>query len=412
MNDDAALGAVVDRVAELLHLHIGLRCESALYSRLRRAVRDEAAAHGLDVEGYPAALLPGSPVMQSLVNRITVQETAFFRHPEQFDILARDILPTLRPPVRVWSAACSNGQEPYSLAMLLDESGVDGSVIATDLSTSAVQRTAEARYEPRELTGLSSQRIARYMIRSGSRWEVERAIRDRVTVFRHNLLDPIPDRVKSCQLVFCRNVLIYFSPHHAKVFLDRLADAMPRKLWLFLSSTETIWQVTNRYEAIRIDEGFVHRTREAHVPEARSPARPPVTARTAQGRRQSTVRKVTARAPAHEAPPVPPAPPDHAEQAALAARVGQEALSAGDCGSAVVEFRKWAYLTPDDVMAHVHLGLALEAAGERSSARRAYSVAQRVLLTVDPAHVEGAMEGFAVDELARFLHGKNQECAP
>ncbi|MCP2247509.1 CheR family methyltransferase [Lentzea aerocolonigenes] len=409
MNDDATLDALVDRVAELLHLHIGLRCESALYSRLRRAVRDEATAHGGDAQGYLAALLPGSPVMQRLLNRITVQETAFFRHPEQFEILARDILPTLRPPVQIWSAACSNGQEPYSLAMLLDESGVDGSVIATDLSTSAVQRTAEASYGPRELTGLSSERMARYLTKKGTCWEVCRAISDRVTVFRHNLLDPIPERVKSCQVVFCRNVLIYFSPQHAKVFLDRLADAMPRKVWLFLSSTETIWQVSNRYEAVRIDEGFVHRNREAHTPVARSPVRPPAPARTVQGHRQSSPRKITARTPVPETPPVPL---DHAEQAALAARVGQEALSSGDCGSAVVEFRKWAYLTPDDVMAHVHLGLALEAAGERSSARRAYSVAQRVLVTVDPAHLEGAMEGFAIDELARFLQGKKQEGEP
>jgi chemotaxis protein methyltransferase CheR len=409
MNDDVTLDGLVDRVAELLHLHIGLRCESALHSRLRRAVRDEATAHGGDAEDYLAALVPGSPVMQRLLNRITVQETAFFRHPEQFEILARDILPTLSPPVKIWSAACSNGQEPYSLAMLLDESGVDGSVIATDLSTSAVQRTAEARYDPREMTGLSSERIARYFTGKGSRWEVCRAISDRVTVFRHNLLDPIPERVKACQVVFCRNVLIYFSPQHAKVFLDRLADAMPRKVWLFLSSTETIWQVSNRYEAVRIDEGFVHRNREARTPAARSPVRPPAPVRTVQGPRRSSERKTTPRAPVAETPPVPL---DHAEQAALAARVGQEALSSGDCGSAVVEFRKWAYLTPDDVMAHVHLGLALEAAGERSSARRAYSVAQRVLVTVDPAHLEGAMEGFAVDELARFLHGKKQEAEP
>jgi hypothetical protein len=184
---------------------------------------------------------------------------------------------------------------------------------------------------------------------------------------------------------------------------------MPRKVWLFLSSTETIWQVSNRYEAVRIDEGFVHRNREARTPAARSPVRPQAPGRTAHGHRRSSGRKTTARAPVPETPPVPL---DHAEQAALAARVGQEALSSGDCGSAVVEFRKWAYLTPDDVMAHVHLGLALEAAGERSSARRAYSVAQRVLVTIDPAHLEGAMEGFAVDELARFLHGKKQEGEP
>ena len=101
---------------------------------------------------------------------------------------------------------------------------IDGSVIATDLATAAVRRTAAARYHTRELTGLSPARIARYLTNTDGTWQINKPIRNRVTVFRHNLLDPLPDRIRSCQVVFCRNVLIYFSPHHSRAFLERLAD--------------------------------------------------------------------------------------------------------------------------------------------------------------------------------------------
>src|SRR6185312_14086517 len=92
---------------------------------------------------------------QSLLDRITVQETSFFRDPGQFTALA-SILTSIVEPVTIWSAGCANGQEAYSLAMTLAESGIeDWRVIASDISTSALSRTEEACYSERELRGLS-----------------------------------------------------------------------------------------------------------------------------------------------------------------------------------------------------------------------------------------------------------------
>ncbi len=79
--------------------------------------------HGHDLNTYATAVATGGHTLQSLLDRVTVQETAFFRHPEHFAVLARDILPTLSPPVMIWSAACANGQEAVSLAMVLEEQG-------------------------------------------------------------------------------------------------------------------------------------------------------------------------------------------------------------------------------------------------------------------------------------------------
>jgi chemotaxis protein methyltransferase CheR len=154
MTNSQALETVVDRVAELLRLRIGLRPDPTLRGRVRRAIRDEASQHGQDLATYFDILVVGSNALQSLMNRVTVQETAFFRHPEHFEVLARDVLPTLPRPATIWSAGCANGQEAFSMAMLLEEQGIDVPVIATDLSTTALQRTSVARYTRRELSGL------------------------------------------------------------------------------------------------------------------------------------------------------------------------------------------------------------------------------------------------------------------
>ena len=135
-------------MAGLLHQRIGLRPDPTLRGRLHRAIREELHDGGQDAATYLDSLADGGDALQALLNRVTVQETAFFRHPEQFEVLAREVLPTLPQPVKIWSAGCANGQEAFSLAMLLEEQGIDGSVVGTDLSTTALQRTVAARYSP------------------------------------------------------------------------------------------------------------------------------------------------------------------------------------------------------------------------------------------------------------------------
>ena len=197
MSQDHPSAEVVDRVAELLKSRIGLRPDPFLRSRLGRSIRDEAAQHKLDVEDYLQTLFVTEGALQSLLNRVTVQETGFFRHPEHFQVLAHDVLPTLAQPIRIWSAGCANGQEAFSLAMLLEEQGIDGSVIATDLSTQALERTSAARYAPRELTGLSPARIARHLTETKAGWQINESLRERVVTVRHNLMSPLPDQVRS-----------------------------------------------------------------------------------------------------------------------------------------------------------------------------------------------------------------------
>jgi chemotaxis protein methyltransferase CheR len=408
MTTGAPSAQVIDRVADLLHARIGLRPDGSLRARLGRCIRDEAALRETDVDHYVDVLLTVDGALQSLLNRATVQETAFFRHPEHFAVLARDVLPTLPRPVQIWSAGCANGQEAFSLAMLLAEQGVDGRVVATDLSTAALDRTTTAQYTAQELTGLSPARVARHLTRSGSLWEVNQGLRSRVTARRHNLIDPLPEEVRGSHVVFCRNVLIYISVEHSKAFLSRVADTLP-EAWLFLGSAETMWTISDRFATVPYADTYAYRPQQAGVvrqPDAvrRPELAPPAPART---RRPATV--VPARRAAR--------PVATGAATGALARTGLDALSRGDGANAIVAFRKWVYLAPDDAVAHLHLGLALEAAGDDAAAQRAFGAARRALPDGDTARVgqveqiEAFLGGYSTDELRRLLDAKRQGCA-
>jgi len=420
MTSSRAPEAVVERVAEILLHRIGLRPDPTLRGRLQRAIRDEMSHHAQDPTTYLDRLVAGGEALQGLLNRITVQETAFFRHPEHFEVLARDVLATLPRPVKIWSAGCANGQEAYSLAMLLEEQDIAGRVIGTDVSTAALQRAAAARYHARELSGLAPRRIASHLRPTADGWQINAAIRNRVTILRHNLLDPLPPDVQSCHVIFCRNVLIYLSPQHVRAFLDRIAETFPASTPLFLGAAETIWQVSDRFIAVPIGDTFIYRRAIAGPVSVKAPTQRTVPA----GTRQTTV-----------VPPVPFRPPrlvarqqrdsgrpgsgprqlstEPASSTSIdqLAKVAHDAIAAGDFGTAVVAYRKCAYLAPDDPVAQLHLGLALEAAGDEASAQRAYAAARQALLKADSAQSVAGFEGYATAELASLLDSKQRRAA-
>jgi chemotaxis methyl-accepting protein methylase len=403
MTGSRASEAVLDRITSLLHRRIGLRREQTLRSRLDRCLRDGAVEFGQNLDAYVECVLADPDMLQRLVNRMTVQETAFFRHREHFEVLAREILPVLDGPVAMWSAACANGQEAFSLAIVLEEQGIDGAVFATDLSTAAVQRTRTARYTKRELAGLSPEQVDRHFTRVGDDWEVRARIRDRVTVTQHNLLDDLPPHVARCQVVFCRNVLIYFSLEHARAFLGRLADLSPAAA-LFVGSAETIWSVTDRFDTVHTGGTFFYRPRSAS-PAIVAPAVP--VSRPAHRRvvPSEAVRSAS----------VPPRPrtadPDSTTLERLTL-TGQRRAAEGDHAAAAVAFRKCAFLAPHDPIAHLHLALVLDAAGDRTSARRAYSAARQALLDSGPASAGRATEGYTSADLLRLLDTRLQMIEP
>jgi chemotaxis methyl-accepting protein methylase len=386
----------LDEAARLLARRVGLRLDPAVRGRLARAVRDEAERLGADASAYVAHLHGDAAALQDLLNRVTVQETSFFRDPGQFLALANDVLPSLGKdglPVHVWSAGCANGQEAYSLAMVLAESGLpEWQVVATDISTKALARTAEARYAGRELDGLSPERRDRYLVPvtgAADTWEVAPALCKRVVAFRHNLAaDPPPLPAGRCHVVFCRNVLIYFGHDEVVAFLNGLAAWLPPGAHLFLGYSESLWLVSERFHLVRLGDAFVYRNGPApgagairHTAPAKASPPPRPTG------------------PAQAPPPTPR--PEPSEAGLLAE--GEAAMGAGDYAAAVIAFRKAAFLDPDQPVAHLSLGLALEATGDRAASQRAYAAARAAVGRGDTAAIETTLEGYRLDELTRLL---------
>jgi chemotaxis methyl-accepting protein methylase len=405
MTDDGVQTAALVAAARFLARRVGLRADPSIQGRLTRCLQEASAARGLDLPTYVALLTSDEAAVQDLLNRVTVQETSFFRDPMQFAALADRILPGITGPITVWSSASSNGQEPYSLAMTLDESGLpDWRVIASDISTKALARTRKARYATRELRGLSVERQEQYLRPVGAEWEVVPALRERVQVVQHNLLSDVPPfPVGSCQVVFCRNVLIYLSDDEIHAFLQRLEEWLPPGGWLFLGYSESLRQVTDRFRLIRVGDAFLYQrpTQVSAVPAPRPPpriraTRPPVEP-ARKPRRAVRVPAGTDAARLNSA--------GHLAAGILAQR-------AGDAGSAVAAFRRCIYLDPDHVLAHLNLGLTHESAGDPASARRAFTAARAALGRNSGPLVEAALEGYALTELIRLLDAKLARSRP
>lgn len=191
----------------------------------------------------------------ALLNQITVNETCFFRYPAQFDFLRQHVLPALveqhsdgREPVQIWSAGCSTGEEPYSIAMTaLDVFGPAASrfvqISATDASSAALQAARRAEYSVKSLRLVDDANRDKYFRRvSENRFALCDAVRQMVLFRKSNLLDDARQRAASWDIVFCRNVLIYFASESAAEILDGLYHSLDLNGYLFVGHSEILKQ--------------------------------------------------------------------------------------------------------------------------------------------------------------------------
>ena len=191
---------------------------------------------------------PDRTLQAQVVEALTTNETSWYRDGDPFTALRTVVLPeiTARPgfdgTVRIWSAACSSGQEPYTIAMELAElpapRPVRGQILATDLSAAMVRRTEAGRYSQLEVNrGLPAPKLVRYFVRQGTEWQIDPKLRAMVTARTMNLAVPFP-ALGSFDIVFLRNVLIYFDVPTKQGILRRIRSVMRPNAYLFLGSAE------------------------------------------------------------------------------------------------------------------------------------------------------------------------------
>ena len=237
-----------------------------LESRLTPIARRRNMA-SLDELAAAVRLQHDQTLLADITDAMTTNETSFFRDQKPFDQFRQIILPTMlasraaRKTLRIWSAACSSGQEAYSLAMLLAEesyklAGWRIEIVGTDISREILERARTATYSQFEVQrGLPITLLVKYFAQAGDRWQLSQKIRDMVTFREFNLLNDLTS-LGQFDLVFCRNVLIYFDQPTKTQILERMAKIIPADGILCLGGAETVLGVTDRFKPIEGQRGL------------------------------------------------------------------------------------------------------------------------------------------------------------
>lgn len=214
--------------------------------QMKRRIDSLIAKHGVDgYDNFVRLLRSNHDVFEEFVNYLTINVSEFYRNPNQWDILENDILPQLLKQsgnnLKIWSAACSTGDEPYSLIMLLSKFMPleKTHVLATDIDNQVIEKAKAGLYSEKSLAGLPSAFRERFFSKVGEKnYAISPEVKKRVTFQQHNLLkDSYPTGL---DMIVCRNVMIYFTEEAKEEIYQKFHQALRPGGILFVGSTEQI----------------------------------------------------------------------------------------------------------------------------------------------------------------------------
>jgi chemotaxis protein methyltransferase CheR len=438
--------SLLQEFGRFVESRIGLHLPLGRLVDLERGLRAAAQETGwTDTEAFTRHLLD-APVTKDLQDllaaHLTIGETYFYRDPRAFEVFEKEVLPPLirsrvgkERKLRIWSAACCTGEEPYSIAMAVrrvlgDDHDWNVKILATDLNPRFLQRAAKGIYGPWSFRTLPEKMRERFFHRhSEDRWRIDDRIKQDVTFTGLNFLEDtfpsVANDTRALDVVFCRNVLMYFSRETASKVIAKLRKCLVEDGWLFTSATDAPRDLFKGFAVHQADGTIVYRRRdEAAVPQvapfviAPSQTEPPaVTLQIPSTRKPHSIRKATGASLTHRAEPVPATPLnvkgaklqpscDHRQEARRLADQGRfdEALLRIDLalesdkldplahylrgvilheknldGEATVALNRALYLAPSFVLAHVTLGNLMRRSGKEKAARRCFENARDIL---------------------------------
>ncbi len=259
-----------DFIAALLKARSGLIVSRDKVYLLESRLTPVARRRGLDtLEKLIAAMRrqADEELTRTVVEAMTTNESFFFRDATPFDIFRDQVLPRLREHnaaskrIRVWCAAASSGQEPYSLAIYIKEQehlwrdwAIE--ILATDISTQVLDKARAGIYTQFEVQrGLPIRTLIKYFTQSGETWQLSKQIRDMVTFREFNLLESYRNFGRF-DVIFCRNVLIYFDQETKADVLNRMREILPTHGTLFLGAAETVLGLTDRFKPVPGQRGL------------------------------------------------------------------------------------------------------------------------------------------------------------
>jgi chemotaxis protein methyltransferase CheR len=259
-----------DKLRSIVTAHSGIVLSDAkqdmVYSRLVRRLRQT----GIDNFDEYCQLLDDSgdsadSEFTHFINAITTNLTSFFRENHHFEMLANSVLPEIieknkyKKRLRIWSAGCSTGMETYSIAMVVkefmaDKPDWDIKILATDLDTNVIETATQGIYDLDSISGVSDQRFNTWF-RCGSgenanKVKISKQLKSLISFKPLNLLQPFPF-TGPMDIIFCRNVVIYFDKETQRVLFKKFADIHESHGYLFIGHSETLYNVTDQYKLLK-----------------------------------------------------------------------------------------------------------------------------------------------------------------
>ncbi|HSV56226.1 MAG TPA: protein-glutamate O-methyltransferase CheR [Magnetospirillaceae bacterium] len=240
-------------------IHFSATNRSILESRLRERLRGKKTE---SLRDYYSLISRDREELKILLDSVTTNLTRFFRNQPHFDALEKFVVPELlrirgQSPdrrLRIWSAGCSTGEEPYTIALVLKQVlpfGWTSEIVASDISLKSLMVGKEGYYPDSRVGGVSEHSLVQHFERKPAGWQVRDEIRKLVRFDYHNLKHD--SGLRNMDVVFCRNVLIYFDEAAQKAAVERFYDAMAPRSFLFIGHSESLFGMKTRFEFVKTD---------------------------------------------------------------------------------------------------------------------------------------------------------------
>ncbi len=265
--------AAVPLLRDLVHERTGIFFEDArcdmFAERLAPLVIDRGFESFLDYYYLLKYDEAAAPEWLRVMDALSVPETYFWREIDQIRAVVDEIVPALVAslrglPLRIWSVPCASGEEPLSIAMMLDQAGwferAPIEIHGSDASPAAIARARAGRYRDRAFRSLPEPLKARYFSQDGDTWRPDPCLSARITSWSVvNLMSPEQVAVHArAPIIFCRNVFIYFTESAIRSVVNRFADAMPPRGCLCVGASESLLRITTRFDLEEIGGAFMY----------------------------------------------------------------------------------------------------------------------------------------------------------
>lgn len=268
-----------DELRALIYDHTGIYFRDNKQYLLESQVGRRLKALDLtSYESYIELLQNGrrNSELPALVNAITINETFFFRHPQQYEAIVDNLLPALiadqdRQRVRIWSAACSTGDEPYTLALLINEakhrrfSDVQFDILGTDINTSVLEKAREGSYGSYAVRNMPDRFLKKYFHAEGDHYTLSPDVTKMVRFEHLNLTDASAvRRMHTFDIILCANVLIYFDRDTKQAVISNLYDHLRPGGYLFVGTSETLHGVSRALQPVRFNNTIAYQKEDRH----------------------------------------------------------------------------------------------------------------------------------------------------